>query len=172
MNLEELPVFLLLLIPMLLLVFVLVYFATFSILEEKKLNSLLNTYLSLPYFLLFWTTIMKETKSSLFGWLMIFGFILLTENFRPIHLVNGLTLGALMHLTFSSKIVLVNLALYLIVQLTAKWRENVMTYVLLFWSGMLLAFIGSRIQILGVLAFGTIHILGALKLVRAVNQQV
>ena len=77
-----------------------------------------------------------------------------------------------MHLTFSSKIVLVNLALYLIVQLTTKWRENVMTYILLFWSVMLLAFIGSRIQILGVLAFGTIHLLGALKLVRAVNHQV
>ena len=63
MNLEELPVFLLLLIPMLLLVLVLVYFATFSILEQKKLNS----FLSLPYFLLFWITTMKETKSSLFG---------------------------------------------------------------------------------------------------------
>ncbi|WP_460041098.1 hypothetical protein [Thermococcus atlanticus] len=86
--------------------------------------------------------------------------------------MDGLTLGALIYLTFSSKLVLVSVAFYLIVQLTGKWKGSIMTHLLLFWSGMLLTFKESPLQTLVILAFGTIHILGALKLLKTTNQQV
>jgi len=171
MNFGEIPAFLLVFIPVLLLVFVLVYFATFSTLEQKRLEYLLNLYLGLPYVLLFWSTIMAETKSSVLGWLIIFGFLILAKALRPPHLVDGLTLGALIYLSFSSRIALVSVAFYLIVQLTSKWKGSIMTYLLLFWSGMLLTFTESPFQTLAILAFGTIHVLGALKLLKTTNQQ-
>jgi len=168
MNFGEISAFLLVSIPVLLLVFMLVYFATFSTLEQKRLEYLLNLYLGLPYVLLFWSTIMAETKSSVLGWLIIFGFLLLAKALRSLHLVDGLTLGALIYLAFSSRIVLVSIVFYLIIQLTGKWKDNLMVYLLLFWGGMLITFADSLFQTLAVLSFGTIHILGALKLLQLI----
>ena len=171
MSLGEVSGFFLIFIPVLLLVFMLVYFAAFSALEQKKFEYLLNLYLGLPYVLLFWSTIMAGTKSSILGWLVIFGFLMLAKALRPLRLVDGLTLGALIYLAFLSRIVLVSVVFYLIVQLTGKWKGSIMTYLLLFWSGMLLTFTELPFQTLAVLAFGTIHILSALKLLKTTNQQ-
>ncbi|WP_456454007.1 hypothetical protein [Thermococcus sp.] len=172
MNFGGIPAFLLVFIPVLLLVFMLVYFATFSTLEQKRLEYLLNLYLGLPHVLLFWSAIMAGTKSSILGWLVIFGFLILAKALRPLHLVDGLTLGALIYLAFSSRIALVSVGFYLIVQLTGKWKGSIMTHLLLFWSGMLLTFTESPLQTLAVLAFCTIHVLGALNLLKTTNQQV
>ncbi|WP_297463990.1 hypothetical protein [Thermococcus sp.] len=164
MNLENIVGFFLIFLPAMLLIFIIAYVAVTNSFEDSRKEWFISIYLGVPYIVLLWTVIMSETKNSLLGWALIFGFLLVSKTVKPQVLIDGLTLGSLVYLSLTSKVAFVGLLAYILIQLKGWLRENLLVNVILLWASLALATLPSISQAGTVIFVGAVHIITSLKL--------
>jgi hypothetical protein len=172
MNLENLVGFLLIFLPAMLLIFIIAYVAVVNSLEKSRNEYFISIYVGVPYLVLFWTAMMSETKNGLLGWMLIFGFLIASRAVKPRALVDGLTLGSLVYLTLTSTVAIVGLLAYILIQLKSELRENVLVYLILLWSSLVLVTLPSVSQAGTVTFVGAVHVITSMRLLEVSGTQI